>query len=448
MPVIRPPHPHRPRRPRRPRRIAVRLAAAMLAVCAPAVAFGGGRADARPAGATVAAGAAAPVRLTLPAPTGPHQVGTVSLHLVDRARRDPWVATVPYRELMVDVRYPAADADRYPRAPQFSPAEAAAFDALNNFEGKVPRGRVDWAATLTHAHQGAPVDRGAGRLPVVVYSPGSGDPRAFGATLADDLASHGFVVVTVDNTYEAPGVRFPDGRLARSVLPREMAGATPARVAALMRKVMAVRVADTRFVLDEIDALAAGRDPDADHRGLPAGLAGGLDAHRVGMYGHSAGGFTAAETMRVDHRVSAGADLDGVLGFVPGDHDPANPAPVARQGLDRAFLLMGKAGNDRHTVPSWDLLARRSTGWHGSVTPARSAHASFSDAEAFVPQLTGPLHLSATTVHRLIGDADPAQVISGERRYLTAFFDQWLRGGNSHGLLDGSRVPAGFAYVR
>ena len=27
-----------------------------------------------------------PVRLTLPAPTGPHRVGTVSLHLVDRSR--------------------------------------------------------------------------------------------------------------------------------------------------------------------------------------------------------------------------------------------------------------------------------------------------------------------------------------------------------------------------
>lgn len=30
-----------------------------------------------------------PVRLTLPAPTGPHPVGTVPLHLVDRSQPDP-----------------------------------------------------------------------------------------------------------------------------------------------------------------------------------------------------------------------------------------------------------------------------------------------------------------------------------------------------------------------
>jgi hypothetical protein len=30
-----------------------------------------------------------PARLTLPPPTGPHRVGTVSLHLVDRSRPDP-----------------------------------------------------------------------------------------------------------------------------------------------------------------------------------------------------------------------------------------------------------------------------------------------------------------------------------------------------------------------
>lgn len=32
---------------------------------------------------------AGPVRLTLPAPSGPHPVGTVSLHLVDASRSDP-----------------------------------------------------------------------------------------------------------------------------------------------------------------------------------------------------------------------------------------------------------------------------------------------------------------------------------------------------------------------
>lgn len=40
-------------------------------------------------------------------PSGRHAIGTVSLHLVDRSRADPWVAATSYRELMVSVWYPA-----------------------------------------------------------------------------------------------------------------------------------------------------------------------------------------------------------------------------------------------------------------------------------------------------------------------------------------------------
>ncbi|MHC8564033.1 hypothetical protein ACW23B_26315 [Streptomyces albidoflavus] len=48
------------------------------------------------------------------------------------------------------------------------------------------------------------------------------------------------------------------------------------------------RVGDTRFVLDQL----------ATGRGLPEGLGRALDLERVGMYGHSGGGATAAEAMR------------------------------------------------------------------------------------------------------------------------------------------------------
>lgn len=105
------------------------------------------------------------------------------------------------------------------------------------------------------ARGGAP---GRGRpsrqwLPVVLYSPGVGDPRSFGSTLCDELASRGYAVVTIDHTYEAPAVEFPDGRLARSVLATELAKAQKSgRITALLKKVSGVRVADTRFVLDEL----------------------------------------------------------------------------------------------------------------------------------------------------------------------------------------------------
>lgn len=57
----------------------------------------------------------------------------------------------------------------------------------------------------------------------VLYSPGAGEPRTWGTTLVQDLASRGYVVVTVDPTYEASEVEFPGGRIVTSVLQAELA---------------------------------------------------------------------------------------------------------------------------------------------------------------------------------------------------------------------------------
>lgn len=369
---------------------------------------------------------AGPVRLTLPAPSGPYPVGTVSLHLVDGSRADPWSASRPYRELMVDVRYPARTAAGYRRAPQMLPGAAAGFAALNSLSG-VPADRVDWAATRTHAHEGAPVERGSGPVPVVLYSPGAGDPRTLGTTLCDDLASRGYAVVTVDHTYDASAVEFPGGRVERSVLPAEYGKAypDPERIRALLRKTIAVRVADTRFVLDRLP------------RALPRMLREALDFGSLGMFGQSAGGFTAMQTMHDDPRIAAAADLDGLLSYQREDSAPGHLSTVAADGVDRPFLLLGKDGNDLRTVPSWRAVWRHSHGWHRGLSLCGAEHATYTDAVALVPQIARRLHLPRKTVVQNIGTIAPWHAIDAERAYLAAFFDRRLRGRDDHGLLDG-----------
>ncbi|MCZ1008163.1 hydrolase [Streptomyces lydicus] len=380
--------------------------------------------------------------MTLPAPTGRYQVGTVALRLTQWTRADPWTGRRTRRELMVSIRYPArAGAGRYPTAPQLSAREAAAFDVRNNFSEQVPRGKVRWAATRTSAHVGAPPAAGRApgqRLPVVLYSPGVGDPRSFGSTLCDELASRGYAVVTIDHTYEAPAVEFPDGRLARSVLASELAKAQKSgRITELLKKVSGVRVADTRFVLDELAERGAASP-------LPSGLRRALDLHAVGMFGQSAGGFTAAQTMHDDRRIKAAVNLDGVMGYTQRDDDPSNPSTVGREGVDRPLLLMGMAGNTHHTVASWGAVWRHSTGtWLRDLTLRGSRHASFTDAEALVPQIARRVGLPRKEVTALIGTVDPARAVAAQRAYVSAFFDRWLRGRDDGGLLDGpsARFP-------
>ncbi|MGW2741259.1 alpha/beta hydrolase family protein [Streptomyces sp. NPDC001450] len=369
-----------------------------------------------------------PVRMRLPVPTGRFRVGEVTLHLADTARHDPWRAGKDSRELMVSVYYPAARAAGRPAAPYMLPRAAAHFDSVtaDDYLGMgLPVGQADWAATDTHVSQGAPVADAGGTRPVLIYSPGLGEPRTWGTTLVTDLASRGYAVVTIDNTYESPEVEFPDGSLATMV--------TPGDPDAYIRKALRVRDTDTSFVLDQLGLLNAGRNPDVDDRALPCGLTGALDLAKVGMFGHSLGGTAAATAMDADPRISAGINMDGNL--TNGD---GTLMPVAEHGLTRPFLLLGKDG-PTDTGPGWTAFRAHTPGWNRQLRLRGAEHASFTDAEALLPQLDLP----PSTQTQDIGTIAPPTAVRTNEAYVSAFFDRWLRGRHDH-LLNGPspRYPA------
>jgi len=404
------------------------LAASVAAAAVPASAFAAAHepalAAAHPAQKTQA-------HLTLPPPTGPYQVGTTSLPLIDRSRPNPWASAPRYRELMVSVWYPARDTARYPRAPQMLPGAAAHFGSAGGAAAqlyKVPPGTVDWAATLTSGHTGAPAARG-GPFPVVLYSPGAGEDRTWGTTLVQDLASRGYVVVTIDAPYDSSEVEFPGGRVVDSILDAELQQAQkqgPAALAALAKKIVDVRVGDTTFVLNDLTALARGAHPSG--AALPAGLAPRLNLGRVGMFGVSAGGFTAAQAMADDPRIRAGVDLDGATDtpVIPGsDH----LLPVFSTGLRQPFMFMGDPQTSWKTVASWKSFRTHTPGWHLDLTlNGASGENDYKDAAPLLPQVAAQTGLPASVLTKDLGPVKPAAAVGAEQAYLAAFFGQWLRG--------------------
>ncbi|MER6364875.1 esterase [Kitasatospora sp. NPDC001527] len=392
------------------------------------------------AAGTAAPASAAPAvaerraRAALPLPTGPYAVGTTDLRLVDPGREDPW-RPGRARELMISLWYPASrPAYGDERAPYMVPRAARHFggpDGAAAFNYGAEPGRTDWSAVRTHARPDAPPLLGAGPRPVVLWSAGLGDPRTWGTGLVEDLASRGYVVVTVDHPYEASEVAFPDGRLATSVFPA-LAAQPGLDIGALLRKALAVRVADIRFVLDELAALRT------DGR-LPAALAGSLDLGRIGMAGQSAGGFTAAQAMHDDPRIKAGVNLDGQLHFPGPDGTGVHLGGVAEDGLDRPFLLMGTESPDSGPYtgqPGWAAFWQHTRGWKADVTLLGSRHGSYTDAQALLPQLARQGAVPAEAVRGDIGDVRPERAVLATRAYVGSFFDRWLRGHDDH-LLDG-----------
>ncbi|MFJ7280553.1 alpha/beta hydrolase family protein [Kitasatospora sp. NPDC098663] len=377
------------------------VAATALGPLAPA-------AVARPA-AVAHPGQEEPVRFQLPAPDGPYPVGTVALHLADTARPDPWVPSRPCRELMISIWYPARGGTARTTAPWMP---AAAADRYLDLLG-VPPGRVHLGNT--HGHQGAPVGGPPGPLPVVLYSPGADASRSFGTGVVEDLASHGFLVVTVDHTYDAAAVAFPGGRVETS----------PPGGIGDSAKALAVRTADIRFVLDRLAVLYSGGHPGARPAPLPAGLRRALDLQRVGMLGHSLGGATTAATMHTDRRITAGASLDG-----------GAAGPVVTAGLDRPFLVVdtpGKGGMDNN--PALRTFWSHLRGWRLHLTVRGAAHQSFGDDELILPLIAPLLGMSPPDLEDEVGTIPGHRAQAFQRAYPRAFFDLHLR--HRGQLLDG-----------
>ncbi|MCX5110355.1 esterase [Streptomyces sp. NBC_00378] len=403
---------------------------ATTAVPSPAAAAAAGRADGPAAEATDRRASLPTARL--PRPTGPYAVGTVALHLVDRSRAEPWVpGTSARRELMVSLWYPARPGASARPVPQMTAGAAAHFGSAEGAAAmnlKMPPGSVDWGATLTHAHEAAPVDRRAGQLPVVLYSPGLGDPRTWNTALVEDLASRGYAVVTIDHTHEATEVAFPDGRLATMRIFDGAPPTAPEAVTALLEKVVAVRVADSRFVLDELARLNRTR------------FGGALDLRRVGMFGQSAGGFTAAQTMHDDRRFLAGINMDGQMDYVGGrEPDGTHLSGVALDGLDRPLLLMGsgsEGSGDYRQQPSWAAFWANTRGWKADVTLTGSRHASYTDAGVLLPRLARQGAVPEGGLAGAVGTVPPHRALAANRAYVASFFGRWLRGHDDH-LLDG-----------
>lgn len=427
--------------------------------------------------ASSSAGTDRPTRvwLTLLQPTGRHDIGTISLHLVDHNRQDPYWSTPHARELMVSVWYPAdlgrtnhapddglgeARPDQlWPRAPWKSPGTLVYYrpqlernlenlpsDQMTPTPGTPPSpplptkinislDNVDFP--ITHARLDAPVARSEFPYPVVLYSPAGGNGREHGTMLAEDLASRGYIVVAISHTYNASQVEFPDGRVERGV---EDPLNIPDHLNIGNAVVQGVHVADARFVIDKLAELAAGLNPDAALRPLPRGLHRALDMSRIGMFGHSVGGGATAHALALDDRIAAGINLDGSIFPLDGSAEKLDPeahkkelARVAKLVGARPFMAMTSNKSPEQTGVLLNGFYSELTGYRRLANLVNGTHGDFEDLRSLLQQMADT---GVIPTKLLRGTLDPARSVAIERTYLAAFFDLWLKNKDNH-LLDG-----------
>jgi dienelactone hydrolase len=386
---------------------------------------------------TMTKGLPAGAPFELPGPTGPHPVATTSWTLVDEGRREPFATGNAPREVQVLAWYPAVrSADPGLRAPYLREGleEVRTFarllgseSAFDGLEGVQTHSTLDGLP-----EPGAP-------FPVLLFSHGyTGVPSAHTA-LVEDLASHGYAVLSIVHPYEATAVTLPGARVVAMVdgegRPRPLirdvfaewrvedesmaavtgASSEPERLRLLKAYLDTLRhtgsalrrwVDDTTHVADNLRPLR----PD----GAPSRLAARLDLDRLGALGHSMGGVTAGQFCVEDPRCRGALNLDGIPQY----------GTMIDVGLSKPFLMVYSARPGR--AGASDAIYRKASRYY-RVDVSGSLHLEFTDMVFW----GGPLR-----ARPLLGSIAPLAVTGITRAVVRAFFDEVLKGERAD-LFDG-----------
>lgn len=338
-------------------------------------------------------------KVVAPDAVGPYRVGRQVVEMTDSARN---------RTLTVDVWYPAP-ADAVGEMSRYSFLPTVYFDSQQALD--------------------APPLAPDGPFPLVVYSHGSGGLRYVSTFFTEVLASHGFVVIAPDHT----GNTAVD-KIAGTEVSREQNAIN--------------RVADANFVISDMLRRSSTVDDP---------FAGSVDPERIGITGHSFGGFTA---------LAAPVGYTNSIGSVP--PDPRIKAVVAMApyseiidddglaALDVPTLLITGTKDvttpiEPMTVRPWDHVQGRPL---IRVDLLDAGHQSFTDVctyQKLLPSLPGVPQVLIDTVDELALQACPSEFLDIERahavidQFAISFLEEHLAGARGYGELlsrDGaSAVP-------
>jgi hypothetical protein len=116
--------------------------------------------------------------------------------------------------------------------------------------------------------------------------------------------------------------------------------------------------------------------------------------------------------MLQDHRITAGAELDGGVS-----------ERVAAAGLHAPFMVISGNSSAGHPKTEENLTALwpNLTDWNRWLRLRNAGHLTFTDFEVFAPELHTP-----PATQQQFGTIDPVRAVTIERAYLLAFFTQQL----------------------
>lgn len=281
-------------------------------------------------------------------------------------------------------------------------------------------------------------EKGKNSLPLVVFSHGAFGYYQSNSSTYMELASHGYIVVSLDHPYHSFFTKDSSGKTI-TVNPEfiqtalAIGGDTDSGLSAeetwnVTSEWIKLRMDDMNFVLDTLKEGADGKFTDAwfypeDSEDDIAKIVSCIDTKRIGLIGHSLGGATAVSVGRRDD-VKAVVDLDGTMigeetgvenGVVIINED-AYTTPLLCIDNEEHYMDREKAEKGGYNYANNVILNNATDGY---VTYFKGAeHMNYTDLPLFSPFLAGMLGT---------GDVDAAECIDRMNAIVLNFFDCYLK---------------------
>jgi predicted dienelactone hydrolase len=342
----------------------------------------------------------------LPPLDGPYPVGTHEYFWIDQKSPELYTSDpADKRHLIVQVWYPAEAVPEAAFAPYITnPRE---FGDRKEYKSVVH--------VRTRSVLDAPLAKKERRYPVLIYNHGGGWARFTSSFQTEMLASHGYIVFSVEHTGFSLTTVFPDGYtfINDALKTPEPTGNSRNDALAswkyLEDRPFSIWVRDITFVLDEIRKL----------NDMPGEIFNGrLDLKKTGSLGWSFGGAASVQAAKDDRRIKAVLDCDGQLFGNVQDagidvpvmlmHGETEPPPPDQMDPKVFQELMEKL---KETDAKF-LAKSRGDRYELKIKGARHGH--FSDLVVFYPQ--SPKDTPARRGHEIIN------------AYSLAFFDRYVKG--------------------
>ncbi|MFD2115802.1 alpha/beta hydrolase family protein [Paenibacillus yanchengensis] len=349
----------------------------------------------------------------LPKPDGTEKVGTQTFHFTDQNRDETLTEDQSdKRELMVQVWYPTENSNNNKSEALFPKDKEMFKKYIQTYSNSLnlPDFVFDyWKYSKTNSYENVEILPSTSPYPLVLLSHGMGTSRVLQASQAENLVSHGFIVVTIDHTYSTFATIFPDGRVtdyktkSTTIEEREIVGN--------------IWTKDVEFVINQIEKLNAGA--------IESQFKGKIDLNNIGVMGHSFGGATAFNTTYLDHRIKAGINMDGSLYGVENIGVIKKPFMFIRSGNFKDWLVDFKndknSDNEVYKQLSDELNIIKNVINQGgnAIYIEGTQHFNFTDLQFYseLIKLTG-----------ITGDINGKRGASIVNQYVLDFFNKQLKG--------------------